>query len=285
MNQYILEGKKLNERYRIDTNLFGDKTLTIPLNAFLKDDRDNNYLQVKKAFRRLKNKEINYEDDKRWACLSIIANPIIDKYASCVTFHINHMIYDALLNFSKGYRKYELDTAMQFESVYAMRFYELMSGQKKPIEFKIEYLKEIFAITGKYKKVNDFKKYVLDIAKKELDKCSPYTFDYKMQKTGRSFTSVRFFPKYQPKYRAEEAETKMLQKQIPLSYSLSKNVLDYLKTAFEFESKEIMQNLDFFKKAEEKIENFIDFMAQVKPRANRANNPKGYLINSIKNEL
>jgi len=37
------------------------------------------------------------------------------------------------MNFAKGYRKYELQTAMEFESVYAMRFYELLSGQKTPL--------------------------------------------------------------------------------------------------------------------------------------------------------
>jgi len=123
---------------------------------------------------------------------------------------------------------------MQFESVYAMRFYELMSNQKTPLTYSIEDLKGMFQISDKYRKINDFIKRVIDPAKNELDRCSPYTFDYKMNKTGRSFTSVTLYPKFQPQFRDELLETKNLQKQISLSWDLPKNVVDYLKHNFEF---------------------------------------------------
>ena len=46
------------------------------------------------------------------------------------------MIYGGVCwTLQRGYRKYELVTAMQFKSVYSMRMYELMSGQKRPLEF------------------------------------------------------------------------------------------------------------------------------------------------------
>ena len=76
------------------------------------------------------------------------------------------------LDFSKGYRKYELQTAMNFNSIYAMRFYELFSGQKDPITYSIPYLKERFKIENKYNSKNgkkDFLTKVVDVAQKELD--------------------------------------------------------------------------------------------------------------------
>lgn len=284
MNQCLLEGKKLNEKYRVDSNLFGDRTLTIPISAFLKDEKDNNYTQVKKALESLKRKEINYEDDKVWASLSIIANPIIDKYGSSVTFHINHMIYDALLDFSKGFRKYELQTAMQFESVYAMRFYEIMSGQRTPIEFKIETLKEMFGISNKYKRVNDFLRYVLDIAKKELDEKSPYSFDYEPKKIGRAYHSILFFPKYNPKNRDSQLEKKALQKQVSLSWDLPKNVVDYLKHNFDFTTDGVKNNIELFKQANEEMD-LIPFLASLKGKIRASKNPQGYVIGAIKKQL
>lgn len=285
LNQYIIEGRQISDGCKINTTLFGNKEYTIPIKLFLKDEKDDNYKEVKKALNRLKNKELTYEDNNIWASLTIIALPKIVKYSDTVTFTVDSMIQNALLDFSKGYRKYELTTAMQFESVYAMRFYELMSNQKSPITYSIEILKEMFLIQNKYERVNDFKKYVLDIAIRELDKCSPYTFTYKMNKTGRSFTSVTFYPKYQPQFRDSELEKKDLQKQTSLAWDLSKNTLDYLKNGFDFTTKEIRQNIDLLKQAENNMESFINFLSQVKPRANRAKNPKGYLINSIKKEL
>jgi len=61
-------------------------------------------------------------------------------------------------------------------------------------------------ISDKYTFIKDFRLYVLDVAKRELDKCSPYTFDYEMNKTGRKFTSVTFYPKYQPQFRNDSME-------------------------------------------------------------------------------
>jgi len=283
--QYHTEGKKLNENQKINLDLFGDAHIEMPISYFLKDEQDKHYTEIKKALSSLEGKKMTYEDDTTWQIIRLIEKPVINKYSSLVCFRLNTMIYNAFLNFSKGYRKYELKIAMQFESVYAMRFYELMSNQKSPITYSIDNLKEMFLIQDKYERVNDFKKYVLDIAIRELDKCSPYTFTYKMNKTGRSFTSVTFYPKYQPQFRDSELDKKDLQKQTSPAWDLSKNALDYLKNGFEFTTKEIQQNIDLLKLAESNIDNFIYFLSQVKPRANRAKNSKGYLINAIKKEL
>lgn len=170
---------------------------------------------------------------------------------------------------------------MQFESVYAMRFYELVSGQESPITYNIDSLKDIFQISGKYKKVNDFIKRVVEPAKTELDRCSPYTFDYKMNKTGRAFTSVTLFPKYQSKFRDENLESHSLQKQVSLSWDLPKNVANYLKHNFEFTIDGIKNNIDLFKAAHKKID-LIQFLASIKGKVRESNNPQGYVIGAIK---
>lgn len=279
-----IDGLKLNAKHSVRIDLFGDAVLVMPISSFLKDEEDKNYTQVKKAFTDLENKKITYEDEKTWQIMRIVQAPKLDKYNSFIEFRLDKKIYEAFLNFSKGYRKYELTTAMQFESVYAMRFYELLSGQKKPLTYSIDTLKEIFGITEKYERISQFKAKVLDVAKKELDKCSPYTFDYEMNKTGRAFTSVTFYPIYQPQFRDSDLEKRELQKQLSPSWELPKNVLNYLKSNFDFDTKEIKQNIDLFALANSKID-FIQFMSKVKPRANRAENPKGYLINALKKEI
>ena len=74
---------------------------------------------------------------------------------------------------------------MKFKSVYAMRFYELMSGQTTPLFVPLEGsdgLRERFNLQGKYERVNDFRRKVIDVAKKELDKFSPYSFVAKEEK-------------------------------------------------------------------------------------------------------
>lgn len=99
------------------------------------------------------------------------------------------------MKFGNAY-KYELITTMKFNSVYTMRMYELMSGQKRPLYYSFEQLKEMFCVTDKYKLIGHFKIRVLDVAKKELDDSSPYSFNYIAVKEGRKVIGFKLFPTY-----------------------------------------------------------------------------------------
>lgn len=283
MVQHTLEGKKLGNGFSIEKTLYDDRIITMPISAFLSNEKDENYTRVKSALKSLRNKTFEYENGGLWKLIGVIEKPNFS-IAGVARFEIQPEVYEAILDFSKGYRKYELKTAMQFESVYSMRFYELMSGQKSPIQFKIETLKEMFGITDKYKRVNDFLRYVLDVAKKELDEKSPYSFNYEPQKLGRSYHSILFFPKYNPKNRDSELEKNDLQKQVSLSWDLDKRITDYLKYNFSFTTDEIKRNIDLFKEAQSKLD-FVIFMSLIKEKSIDKSNPKGYLINAIRLEL
>ena len=56
----------------------------------------------------------------------------------------------------------------------------------------------MLCIKDKYSNANDFKRWVLDIAKKELDENSPYSFNYIEIKEGRKVVGFKFFPTFHP---------------------------------------------------------------------------------------
>lgn len=280
MVQHTLEGKKLDKGFSIQKTLYNDRIITMPINAFLAGENDENYTRVKEALRKLRNKTFEYENGGKWKLVGVIEKPNFD-ISGVAQFELQPEVYDAILNFSKGYRKYELKVAMQFESVYAMRFYELMSGQKTPICYSIDQIKEMFQISDKYERVNDFKKKVLDTAKRELDRCSPYTFNYEMNKTGRKFTSITFYPKFQPKFRDQELEKGDLQKQVSLSWDLPRELVSYLKNNFGFTTDGIKNNIDIFKEANESFD-IVSILGGLKAKIIASNNPQGYIIGVIK---
>jgi len=284
VNQKLLEGLSLNKDYSIQKTVFGNSEYALPMGLFLKDGEKNN-ARIKQAFKKLQEKKIEYEETNGdWGCLPIVGFPKFTDSGSIVRFTIDSKIQEPLLNFAKGYRKYELKVAMEFESVYAMRFYELLSGQRTPLTYTVESLKDMFGITDKYKYIKDFRIKVLEVAKRELDKCSPYTFTYKMNKTGRSFTSVTLFPKYQAQFRDDSLEKHELQKQISLSWDLPKEITDYLIHNFEFTKDGIKNNLDLFKQAHEELD-LISFLAAIKGKVRTSKNPQGYIIGAIKKQL
>lgn len=94
----------------------------------------------------------------------------------------------------------QLKSTLSVTSKYAKRLYALgcqwrSIGKKR---FEIEDLKKMLGLIDKkgneqFERINDFKKYVLDIAKKQINEESDLSFDYKLIKQGRSFKWVEIF--------------------------------------------------------------------------------------------
>lgn len=285
MQSYV-NGLKLSYDYTIHEDMFTyNRVFTIPIFVLANDGNYTNYEYIKRALYGLRNKTFEYEDSNHWGVYGIIEMPKIKRYSDLVEFTITPLLWNAFLNFSKGFRKYELMTAINLRSVYSMRFYELLSGKKQPITYTINDLRDMFFLGDKYQRINSFISRVIDSAKNELDSVSPYSFTYKVNKLGRSYHSITFYPVYIPSNRDESLESQDLSKKVSLSWDLDTNVINYLKNSFGFTSSEIKQHIDLFKRASSLIPDFIGFLSNVGPRANRVKSPKGYIINSIRSEI
>lgn len=267
--------------HKIEPTLFG-REITMPVADILRNEKDQNYTIAKKAFRSLAQKGVEYEDEKIWQYTSIISSPKIDKIKGYVIFTVLDDIWRCLLDFTKGYRKYELVTAMRFKSVYSMRMYELMSGQKRPLEFIFEDLKQRFKLKDKYSKVNDFKRWVLDITKKELDESSPYSFNYIEVKEGRKVIGFKFFPTFNPDNKDTNLYETELRSKVSASVQISREAYDYFRYSFEFKANEISKNKKTIIEGEKNIPDFIGFLSSLVGPSRMAKNRIGYVINAIK---
>lgn len=285
--QHLTKGEKLNEKIYITKDLFDVSIVTMPISVFLNGEEDKNHSRIKVALSSLAKKFFEYEDDRTWELISVISEPKIDKYEENTTFRINPKIVSAFLDFSKGFSKFELITAMEFESHYSMRFYELLSGQKQPIIYTVDNLKIMFKIEDKYKdRPNNFIQKVIMPAKKELDEKSPYSFEYTLIKKGRSITAIKFFPVYQPQNRDNRIEAKKLQKSTSLRFDLEKITINYLKENYIFSEEEIKNNRELFVTAQNSSKfDLLYFLSEQRRNASTKKNPKGWLINAIKKQL
>lgn len=281
MVQYALEGKKLNAGYKIKELPSKDRVITMPISAFLQNEMDENYTRVKKALRDLRNKTFEYDDGQIWQLIGIIEKPNFDR-AGWVEFELQPKVFDAILNFSQGFRKYELKTAMGFESHYSMRFYEIFSNQNQVITYNISTLKTMFGIDNKYKgRPADFIRRVIIPAKKELDEKSPYSFNYKEIKEGRKIVSILFTPVFIKKNQDPELELEKLKKQTSVHWDLDRLIINYLRQNLLFTDNEIKNNRDLFKQASEELD-LIYELSVLQGRARNKKNPKGYIINALK---
>lgn len=285
MHEYT-KGKKLNCQYHIQESLFGDVDIQMPTSAFLKDEKDQNYSIVKKALMDLNLKRVQFVDEerKKWYLFNIIERPVAHMKQGFVSFRIHPIMAAAFMDFSMGHRKFELKTSMQFESVYAMRFYELMSGQSAPITFGIDKLKEMFKLENKYKQVNDFIKRVITPAKEELDKYSPFSFEYKINKEGKKYKSITFYPVNIPKNQDPNIIKSNALKKISLRWSISKEIESYIKENFGITTKELELHKELLEIANKQLD-LLGLLTEKKRYISDAKSPMGYIVAMLRERV
>lgn len=301
--QETMGGEPIKNHLRnlyLQDNLFGDEQeimfyLSDILNISCKEEiADKNYNRVKEAFKALQEKRIEWEDDNTWRSSTFIHEVEIKKRLGYVKFTISKWFWNVIGDFAKGYRSYELLTAMKLKSPYSMRFYELFSKQKTPLILTVENMREMFGLGEKYDRPSNIIARIIKPAKEELDACAPYSFNVKEIRNGDGKTSpiiaFKFFPIFH-----EENQDKELQKSERNAKLTSRNVFgdsmiyDILRLEYGFKIQEIGKNKATIQKGIEAMgkSDFIDFLKSIQEEYGfkNAENKKGYLIGAIKQRL
>lgn len=284
IEQELLQGQKARKGVIIETNLWKDKKYTIPVKWLLKDEEDKNHYQIRKAFKALMSKIIEYDTRDVSGAFPLIQRFELNKRSEYVTWQVPHEIVDVIVNFAHGFRKYELKTAMEFESIYSMRFYELMSGKEEPITFGIDKLKEMFRLENKYKQVNDFLRFVIIPAKKELDEKSPYSFEYAINKEGRKYKSITFYPIKIAKNIDDDVRLNSVIKGLSIRYAIPKEVEEYMMNNFGITTKELKQHYKLLEAANKSLD-LLGLLTEKKRYIADARSPMGYIVAMLRERI
>lgn len=282
--QPLLEGKVL--RGKVQQDLFQDYCLELPSSTFLGENDKTNHSRIKKALDLLEEKKLYQEDENSWRKIRLIESPRYLK-RGVVQFRLAKELVELFLNFDKGYSKYQLETSLKLKSVYAMRLYELISGQTQPLTYKISYLKEIWGATQKaYERNYNFIQRVIIPAQEELNEKANWTFIFTPIKEGKKFTKIMFTPVHNPRNEDTSTEEHELIRQISISRLIENNLKNYLLQTCGFSVQEIKNNIPTLKKFSELYRAETDNkIREIWARARDKRNPKSYLIGSIKCEI
>lgn len=282
--QSQIEGVKLSESlYRIDHAYKDYLVVELHISDFLIDEDDKNHSRIKAALRSLHRKTFTYQFDGTWECFSIIANPKVRLRSSKVSFIVDTRVWDVLLNFSRGFSRYDLEIAFNLESSYSMRFYEMLAGQKEPIAYSIDSLRKEFGLEGKYKLNKDFIRRVIESAKSELDMKSPVTFTYRPLKDGRKITRILFYPVRQESKQPHDTLLKEVIRKYGSGPHLSSDERRLL-TEIGFSETGIRNNLELFMQCKKKLD-FIYELALIVGKSREKSNPCGWCVRTLKGKL
>lgn len=108
----------------------------------------------------------------------------------------------------KHFTSYDLDQVSKLNSKYAVRLYELVIAWKatgKTPEFSLaEFRNKLGLIDNEYTAMNNFKKYVLDLAVKQINEHTDIKLDYEQHKKGRTISGFSF--KFKQKVKQQKIE-------------------------------------------------------------------------------
>lgn len=284
--------RKIN--VKTETNLWGEKEFIIPLRLIMGASK-NVTSQLKDQIKELFKVGFEYEDDKVWKYSAMFTTAEIMKGTECLRIGVRAQVWEALMDFSKGFRKFSIEQAVSFKSTYSLRFYKLISLQKKPLQISIKELRKMFGLEKVYPDTRDFIRKTIEVAKKELDACSPYTFDFERgyadkQKIGRkAVTSIIFIPKYQAQFDSEAAQEEQLIKLYPEETAvLSRKAETWLMKNFKFTKAELDRNRKVFEAAIKNLKSdFVPLVNRIWKSAQevKPQKPQGYLVGSLKTAL
>lgn len=100
-----------------------------------------------------------------------------------------------LLHLKEKFTAIHITDIMQFKSIHAIRIYELLKQYEKIGEriLSIDEIKQYCGVQNKFTKYSGFKKDLLLIAQREINKKSDIRFDFEPMKESRKFIAIKFF--------------------------------------------------------------------------------------------
>ena len=248
----------------------------------------HHYEEVHQAVISLMKKIVQHYDTNTndWQAATMVSAARSVKKEGIIYLSIHPWVWDCILDFTKGFVRYDLAAAMSIQSPYALKLYFLLSNQRSPISYSFAELYRLFGTEGKYSRPNDFVRKVLFPAKEELDDKSPWSCDLRPLKDGRRLSSCMFYPYEQKEKYSQGVELKSLSGKMPtlLGYH---QLYQYLRYNVGFEANELGANKILLSDFADKHPDPIGFVADLHARALKAAIPKGkgWYINAIKKEV
>ena len=286
----------------------GDAEIEIPIRDLLGSASGTNYTQARNAIMELMQNPyfverpklrngmpvINSEGEQEFEFLGrqILNSCEVNVKPGIAVITVNRDTWAAVLDFSKGFRKYDLETAQRLTKSTSLRLFKLLSNQKYPITYTIAQLRQMWEMEDKYPDTYDFIKRTIEPAKKELDEKAPWTFDYvkntsaetsgnARRSSKKSVTSITFIPRQ----KMTMMSTSSLVKTLHPKSILGQELYDTLIYKLGFTHQGIVNNIILFETARKAGVDFDGFIAKVAPKALRAPNCVGYVIKSLKQLL
>ena len=305
----LMEVISVAQEYTIDAALginklnFAEKysekfaLIDIPVRNLLNEDDSTNYTKAKEAAVELmkiyhtveapvldeNGNPKTYKDGTpqyQFASYHLLDKVTVNQKPGIVSVKLGEETWSQILDFGKGYTRYNLLTAKKLDDVVAIRLFQLLSNSSEPLSFSLERIKGILGLQDKY--VNNptgFIRRVIDPAEQEIREKCPFEVVHelsyeKAEKKGRpSITGITFKKVLKPSIIKDPREV------------LDSRLLYMLVNTFHFDDRGLRSNMKLFLDLKEEGHDILAFLSRIEGQAQQANSPQAYVIKSLQNLL
>lgn len=171
-----------------------DFTVADFVREFPEISQDNAYKQIQMAIDRIAERWVKTEDEDRVTEFRWVSSKTYFKKEGRFRIGLTNEIMPYLTQLKGQFTQYQLRNVAGFNSVHAIRIYELVT-QYRSIgnrEITIENLKEWLQVEDKYPRFNNFKQWVIDPSVTEINEKSDLFIEVEQIKRGRSIHTLNF---------------------------------------------------------------------------------------------
>lgn len=254
------------------------------LAEFLGTDRKNIQREIRNVCKNLMRQIVEIESGKDWEILHWVSYAKYDSETGTIMLMLSEEIAPYVLALKERFTRYQTKNILTMQSFYAIRLYELLQmrigmDKKKTMiyQFGISELRTILECEKKFKQIGEFKRFVLDIAIKEISDRTEYKCTYECNKTGRIITDIIFYLELKEQEKEEMEERKEKQEDLDID-----DLIDQLREIIheKLKTKEYKAILEA---ANNDIE-LIQSKYQIAKKQRKIDNLVGWLMKAIQEE-
>lgn len=246
--QYRLQNKAWFDEHEGEYVSKQHVVFTMPIKDFMPpaqaDDAGGiDYQLVVDAFQSLTEKRISFVGKDCFSFGGILNFADHNQGEGTVTFMVHKFVWQSALDFTRGFTMLDLATAIKLKSAYSMRFYELGKQwiNKGQCTITLTEFREMFCCKDKYPLPYNIKRYIIDVAKAELDKSADISFDYETNYKGHAiFGFTFFFRTLNPRKTTQSQTEKEIKKQY--LYIIRPEIRNWLAHKMGLSLKQIRNN-------------------------------------------
>ena len=174
----------------------------------------NEYERAREITKSMITRAVEINDGDKLIQVALLSSAIYYKGSGYVELKFDPELKPYLLQLKEKFTVYQIQNILPLQSIYSIRIYELLKQFEKLKEriIKMSDLKKILKVEEQYDRYNDFKRFVILQARRELSQNTDISFEFEEIKLGRKIDSIKFIIKHKPQLEQPEPELEIKEK-------------------------------------------------------------------------